>query len=144
MPDNIDKTLNVAIIATNAEREEKALVQEDRGTNVRVFAVGGNRGGTPGNNYQRYEGPRGKFQWSNRGAWSQHRAGPAQDSKRVDGTYSNRTDSLTSMQPESQVQTIGGGAASGPGNDDDRCAPRPRGIRCYNCGLSGHILSNCP
>ena len=68
MPDNIDKALNMAIIATNAEREEKALAREDRGTNVRVFAVGGNRGGTPGNNYQRYEGLRGKFQWSNRGA----------------------------------------------------------------------------
>ena len=39
MPDHIDKALNMAIIATNAEREEKASAREDRGTNV--------RGGTP-------------------------------------------------------------------------------------------------
>jgi hypothetical protein len=66
MPDNIDKALNMAIIATNAEREEEALVnREDRGTNVRVFTVGGNRGNAPGNNYSRYDGPRGKLQRSN-------------------------------------------------------------------------------
>jgi hypothetical protein len=31
MPENINRALNVAIIATNAEREEKALGKEDRG-----------------------------------------------------------------------------------------------------------------
>jgi len=31
MPENIDRALNMAIIATNAEREEKALGKEDRG-----------------------------------------------------------------------------------------------------------------
>jgi len=33
MPENIDKALNMAIVATNAEKEEKASVREDRGTN---------------------------------------------------------------------------------------------------------------
>ena len=73
MPENIDKSLNTAIVATNSEREEKASVREDRGTNARVFKVGGSRRGTPGN---RYERPWGTFQWSNRGTWSQCRAGP--------------------------------------------------------------------
>jgi len=32
----------------------------------------------------------------------------------------------------------------GPKNDDNRYAPhRPYGIRCYNCGLAGHIRSSC-
>jgi len=145
MPDNADKALNMAIIATNAEREEKASVREDRGTNARVFTVGGSRGGTPGNRYERYERPRGKFQWSsNRGAWSQRRAGPTQDSTGVDGKYSHRTDSRTPMQSEDQVRTMGGGVAPGSKNDDDRCAPRQRGIQCYNCGLLRHTRSSCP
>jgi hypothetical protein len=59
MPEIIDKVLNMAIKATNAEREEMASVREDRGINARVFTVGGSRGGTPGNRYKR---PRGKFQ----------------------------------------------------------------------------------
>jgi hypothetical protein len=49
MPENIDKALNMAIVATNAEREEKASSREDRGTSTRVFTVGGSRGGTPRN-----------------------------------------------------------------------------------------------
>jgi hypothetical protein len=48
MPDNIDKALNMAIVVTNAEREEKASVRRDRGINVRVFAVRGNREVIPG------------------------------------------------------------------------------------------------
>jgi hypothetical protein len=48
------------------------------------------------------------------------------------------------MQSEDQVWTIGGGVASGPKNDDDRCAPRPRGIQCYSCGLLGHAGGGCP
>ena len=39
MPDTIDKALNMAIIATNAEREEKTSARDDRGTNVRVFTM---------------------------------------------------------------------------------------------------------
>ena len=94
MPDNLDKALNMAIVATNAEKEEKASSREDRGINAKVFTVGGNRGGIPGNRTgNRYENPRGKFQWSgNRGAWSQHRAGQTRNSRRVVGTYSDRTD----------------------------------------------------
>ena len=132
LPDNIDKALNMAIIATKAEKEEKASVREDRGKSARVFKVGGSRGGIPGDRSgNRYEKPRGKFQWSgNRGAWSQHGAGPTQNSTRVDGN-----DSRTSMGSENQTRTIEGVPASGPKNDDDRCAPRrPRGSLCFNCG----------
>jgi len=136
IPDNIDKALNMAVIAINAEKEEeKASVREDRGTSARVFTVGGSRGGMLGDRSgNRYENPRGKFQWSgNRGAWSQHRARPTQNSTRVDGTYSRQTDSRTSMGSENQARTIEGGTASGPKNDDDRCTPRrPRGIQCFN------------
>ena len=39
MPDNIDKASNMAIIATNAEKEDKASGREDRGTNAKVFTV---------------------------------------------------------------------------------------------------------
>jgi hypothetical protein len=46
----------MAIIATNAEREEKASAREDRGTSARVFTVGGIRGVILG---RRYEKPRG-------------------------------------------------------------------------------------
>jgi hypothetical protein len=87
MPINIDRALNVAMIATNAEKEEKASVRGDRGSNYRVFAVRGNR--AEGNREMErgmawdldMRTPRGKFQWSsNRGAVSQHRAGPVQNS----------------------------------------------------------------
>jgi hypothetical protein len=43
MPDNIDKALSMTIVVTNAEKEEKALGREDRGTSAKVFTVGGNR-----------------------------------------------------------------------------------------------------
>jgi hypothetical protein len=65
MPGKIDKALNMAIIATNAEREEKAFSREDRGISTKVFTVGGSREDTPGGTYQRYDGPRGRAQWSN-------------------------------------------------------------------------------
>ena len=42
MPDTIDKALNMAIVATNADKEDRAS-REDRGLNKRVFAVGGTR-----------------------------------------------------------------------------------------------------
>jgi hypothetical protein len=51
MPENIDKALNMAIIATNAEKEEKASAPEDRETNARVFKVVCSRGCIPGNKY---------------------------------------------------------------------------------------------
>ena len=98
------------------------------------------------NRYNRYDKPRGKFQWSGaRGAGPQLGTGQTHYSRRVDGTYSDRTDCRTPMQFEDQVRTIGGGTVSGPKNDDDRCAPRrPYGIQCYNCGLVGHTRSSCP
>jgi len=103
MPDNIDKTLNMAIIATNAEREKAKANRQDRGPNVRVFTERGRRGHTPGNNYSRYDGPQGKLQWSNRGAWSQPKAGLTRYWNRVDGTYSHRIDSRTPFRSEEQV-----------------------------------------
>jgi hypothetical protein len=46
MSGNVDKALRVAIIETNAVRKEKASVRDDRGSNIRVFTVGGNHGET--------------------------------------------------------------------------------------------------
>jgi hypothetical protein len=109
--------------------------------NARVFTVRSNREVVPRSNC---EEPRRKFQWRrNRGAWSQHRAGPTQNSTGVDGTYSSRTHNRTSECSEYQVRTPEGSAKSGPKNDD-RWVPRPHGIRCYNCGLTGHISRICP
>jgi len=150
MPENIDRALHMAIIATNAEKEEKTLGTTDRGNSTRVFAVGGNRGGMPKN---RYEQPRGKFQWSgNRGAVSQRISGPVQYLRqRVDGTYSDRTDNraLTDADERKcqrrELPTDAIRGLSGPKNDDDRWAPRrPHDIQCYDCGLMGHIRRNCP
>jgi len=105
MFDNIDKALNMAIVATNAEKEEKASGRDDRGTSVRVFTLGGSRGGIPENRDEKH---RGKIQWSGaRGAGSQFRAGQTQNSRRVDGAYSYRTDHWTPAQPE-DVLTPGG------------------------------------
>ena len=144
MPRNIDKALNMAIIATNAEKDEKPLFNREHwGPNVRVFTVGGSRGNVPGHNYNRYEGPREKSRISNRGAWSQPKAGPIRYSGRVDGSYSYGIDSRTPGRSQGQGQTKGGGAESGPRNDDERYAPGPRGIQCYRCGQLGHIRSNC-
>jgi len=142
MPETIDKALNMAIVATNAEKEERNSAREDRGTSAKVFTVGGTRGNTRDD---RYGKPRGKTQWSGaRGAGSQFRAGQTQNSRRVDGAYSYRTDHRTPAQPE-DVRTAGGGSKSGPKADDDRYAPRrPHDIQCYNYGLMGHIRSNCP
>jgi len=61
MPETIDKAPNMAIVATNAEKEEKASVREDRGVNAKVFTVGGSRGGIQS---RRYSQPRSRFQWS--------------------------------------------------------------------------------
>ena len=66
MAETIEKTLNMAIIATNAEKEEKASARDDLGTGARIFAVGGSR---QSNESSRYGKSRGKIQWSgNRGA----------------------------------------------------------------------------
>ena len=142
MPENIEKALNMATIATNAKKEERNSAREDRGTSVKVFTVGGNRGDIRDS---RYGKPRGKFQWSgNRGAGFQHKAGPTQNSRRVDGAYSYRTDDRTPAQSEG-MRTAGGGLKSGPKANDDRYAPRrPHDIHCYNCRLVGHTPSSCP
>jgi len=39
----VNRGVDKAIVSTIAEREEKTLVREDRGTSARVFTVGGNR-----------------------------------------------------------------------------------------------------
>jgi len=49
MPGNIHRALNMAIVATSAEREEKALGREERGTSSKVITDGGNRDNTQGN-----------------------------------------------------------------------------------------------
>jgi hypothetical protein len=46
MPKTIDKALNMAIIATNADKEEKVSVRDDWGSNIRVFTVGCDSGET--------------------------------------------------------------------------------------------------
>jgi len=52
MPESIDRALNMAIIATNAEKEENALGREDWGKIARVFTVGGSRDSRPANRYE--------------------------------------------------------------------------------------------
>jgi hypothetical protein len=89
IPETIDKVSNMAIVATNAEKEERNSAREDRGTSTKVFTVGGTRENTRDDKYGK---PRGKFQWSGtRGAGSQFRAGQTQRSRRVDGAYSYLT-----------------------------------------------------
>jgi len=115
IPENVDKALNIAIVATNAEREEKTLVREDRGINGRVFAVRGNRGGTShSSGGYRHEKPRGKVQWSkDRGAGTNYGAGPTRISGIVDRTYSCRPDSWTSMGNKYQAVNPQTGAIEG-------------------------------
>jgi hypothetical protein len=134
----------MTIITTNPEREDKASGRDDRGVSAKVFAVGGSREG--GGRNGRYKRPLGKFQCSgNRRARFQHQADRTQYSTRVDGIYSGRTDNRTPMTTEYQERTIGGGSASGPKNDDGRCAQRrPHGIQSFNCGLLGHTRNGCP
>jgi len=144
MPENIDRALNMATIATNAEKEEKALGTVDWGNNARVFAVRGSRGNAPRN---RYEKPRGKYKWSGTGgAVPKRNAGPVQYSSRVDGTYSDQTDNHTPTDAElwtgrrtklptdaGHRQAKGEGTMSGLRDGDGRQAPcRPYGIHCYN------------
>jgi hypothetical protein len=104
MPDTIDRALNMAIVATNAEIPERDGEREERAPRQRVFAVRGNRGNLQGPSVWN---PRNKSQEGNyrvgsglasrgryprgRGAWR--------------GTRSFRTESRTSVRD---------GTASGP------------------------------
>jgi hypothetical protein len=93
MPDTVDKALNMAIVATNADREERNTLRGDRGFNNKVFAVGGNRENAP-RDWDR--NPRGKFQWSNNSRWPEHSsAGHGTRGRGAIGTRSYRTDSRT-------------------------------------------------
>jgi hypothetical protein len=88
MPMTLDKALNMAMVATCAEQEDKATGREER--EAKVFAGGGSREDTPGRNYDRPWG--GKAQWSGaRGARSRPQAG-WYNTREGDGTHSHRTD----------------------------------------------------
>jgi hypothetical protein len=105
--------------------------------NKRVLAVGGS---SEKLQYRKDDRPRGKFQWSgNRGDYNHSGVGHSTRGMGVDGTRSRRT---SAGRP--QLPTVEGGAASGPKNGDDRYAPRPQGIQCFNCGLVGHTRRECP
>jgi hypothetical protein len=107
-----------------------------------VFAIGGSRNSAPSRSN---DTPRENFQWSsNRGDCSQSGVGHNTRGWGVDGTRSGRTDSRTSTGQRYQCPPVEGGATSGPKNGDDRCAPRPKGIQCYKCGLFGHTQRRCP
>jgi hypothetical protein len=140
MPDTIDKALNMAIIAMNAEKEDGASQRQNREVNKRVIVLGG---GYEKTLHRKSDRPRGKIQWSGkRGDYSHGAAGHSSRYRRVDGTRSRRTDSRISTG-RCQWPPIEGGAASGPKNGEDRYTPRPQSIQCYNCGLTGHTRE-CP
>ena len=107
MPDTIEKALNMAIIATNADKKDWASQREDRGLNRREFAVRGDREVTPLRNESR---PRGKLQWRGTRGGANYGVGHNTRGKGVDGTHSRRTDSRTFMV-QTTVHPIGGGAA---------------------------------
>ena len=97
-----------------------------------MFAVRGNRGNAPKN---RYAEPRGKFQWSsNRGAVSQRGSGPVQYSRRVDGTYSDRTGSPTPTYAGLWTGRRGRSDARTEGRDGRHAPRRPHGIQCLIAG----------
>lgn len=93
MPDTADNALNVAIVTTIADGNERIALRDDRGNNRRVFAVGSDR----------ENGPRGwdrnsreKFQWSNnRRGRSSSSSGHYTRGRGAIGTRSYRTDSRT-------------------------------------------------
>jgi hypothetical protein len=122
IPETIDKALHMAIVATNAEQEEKASARKDWGKNDRIFAVGSNREDVPARRHERYEKPRDdKTQWSGSQGSYPLRGGPTQSSRGGDGTHSrNRTDDRTPVHSEYKGGTREVGAKSGPKADDDR------------------------
>jgi hypothetical protein len=133
MPETVEKALNMAITATIADKEDRAVLREDRGTNRQVFAVGGSRERTHDRKIQ-WSGYRGDYNY--RGVGHSTRGG-------VEGTRSYQNGNRTPVG-RAKFLTMGGSAMSGLKNGDDRCAPRPQGIQCYNCGLEGHTRRVCP
>jgi hypothetical protein len=62
MPQTVEKALNVAITVTIADKEDRAVLREDRGTNRQVFAVGGSREITHDRKFQ-WSGYRGDYNY---------------------------------------------------------------------------------
>ena len=169
MPDTLEKALNMAVVATNVETNERNNNQNDRASRQNVFAVRGDREKLQGPsvwNPQRkiqegsYRAGRG---FTSTGQYSQGRGA-------YTGTRSCRTESRTSVRDGAapgmgvglyRGTSAGGGAApafvragsrtfagegtaSGPKNDDGRYAHRDlNGLQCYKCGLYGHIRREC-
>jgi hypothetical protein len=57
MAETMDRALNMAIVATTAERKERSSARKNRGTSAKVFTVGDSRENTRDD---RYGKPRGK------------------------------------------------------------------------------------
>jgi hypothetical protein len=151
MPGTIDKALNMAIVATNAERAERDHDRDERGPKQRMFAVRGNRGNFQG---RAVWSPQNKSQeggyrvgWGGstpvqstlgRGAWRGTRSFRAESRTSVGGgtaPHSVRAGSRTFAE---------GGTALGPKNYDDRYVRCDRkSIQCYKCGLYGHFRRDC-
>jgi hypothetical protein len=91
MPDTIEKALNMAITATNADREDRMSQREDRGVNKQVSAVGSS---CDGKQDRRNDRPRGKIQWSGyRGDYNYR--GVDHNTRGVERTRFLRTDKRT-------------------------------------------------
>lgn len=143
MPDTVERALNIAIVAATADREERMSFQETRGQGKRVFAIVGNREHTPVMNGK---GPQGKAQRSRDSldGFAVREAGHNSRKWGGDGTPSRRSESRAFTGRRNQWPPVEGRIATEPKSGDDRCAPRPKGIQCYNCRQLGHTHRGCP
>jgi hypothetical protein len=99
----------MAIIATNADKEDRASQREDRGVNKRVFVVEGSHEKV---RHRKGGRPRGKIQWSgNRSDCGHSGMGHSTRNRGVGGTRSRRTDSRTSVGRTNQWPHVEGAAA---------------------------------